>query len=407
MAPELDMSITEILERRVARPLVMLLVSIVGVTLTYYALREQRPAVIYDVIGEANVLDVRRTLPELEVLFQGENIQQEGQNLRVINLRIQNVGGVDILQSHFDEREDWGLSVEPGRIVEVRMRGSNSEYLDRNLEPLIVDQTRLVLPKVIFERGKFFALELLVIHPRGELPEIRPAGKIAGIDSILVVRSSLTQSDKSVWQRSFEGSPNVQVVRIVGYVLAAFAIMAATALVVALFSAVSSWWQKRLRRRRIHRLQRNGLIGDGKYFHIFSQAYEKAGTGPLIEIARTLDDPEGLAKLAELGAGHAVLRHHRRRHDMQFDTDPRAVIVAEDAKSREFRLTEETLPLLKRLFEADVMSYDESGGKLKDPTALDELKEFLATIIGKGGSSSAVGLPRNDDSSVMPPNEPT
>ena len=74
-------------------------------------------------------------------------------------MRISNTGETDILQSHFDQTEPWGLQVVRGRLIEVRLISSTSTYLESNVKPEIKAPRDPVgsfveLQKVILERGK-------------------------------------------------------------------------------------------------------------------------------------------------------------------------------------------------------------------------------------------------------------
>ena len=157
-------------------------VACAGLYLAYLGLREKAPALTFDVVTESNVVDVHRALPDLEVRFQGEDIYGSGQNLRIITLRIANTGDTNILQSDFDQTLPWGFRSDSGRIIQVRLVSASSSYLERNVQPTLVDERTAELRKVIIGRGKGIFLELLVLHDQAVDPVITPFGKVAGID---------------------------------------------------------------------------------------------------------------------------------------------------------------------------------------------------------------------------------
>ena len=80
--------------------IVGLLVTIIGVVVTLRY--ERRPGLTVEVIGESDVLDVRRPLEDLVVEFGGEDIERTNRNLRVVTVRISNAGSADILQNQYD-----------------------------------------------------------------------------------------------------------------------------------------------------------------------------------------------------------------------------------------------------------------------------------------------------------------
>lgn len=183
-----------------------------GALAVYSFFLERTPRVSMDITSEANVLDVHRPLDDLTISFQGEDIEQNNLNLRIFTLRVENDGGVDVLQGHYDQNQSWGLQVPNGRVIEVRLIGSNSQYLQSNVSPRILSDSVIQLNKVIFDRGKYFTLEILVLHNRDELPNIVPLGKIAGIDEITVVRSWLIEGEESFLEEFVYGNILFQII---------------------------------------------------------------------------------------------------------------------------------------------------------------------------------------------------
>src|SRR5262249_33173882 len=108
---------------------VSLIGSLIGLLGLYAAFHEKQASLRFEITGESNVLDIRQSLPDLQVSFQGEDIQRQNLNLRIITLRITNDGEVDILQPSYDQTEPWGFQLTGGRIIELRPVFSQSQYL--------------------------------------------------------------------------------------------------------------------------------------------------------------------------------------------------------------------------------------------------------------------------------------
>src|SRR6266849_7027895 len=136
----------------------------------YPILHEKKARLSVEITSEANVLDVRQPLKDLAILFRHQDIQEANLNLKVITVRVENAGEVDILQSHYDRDDVWGIHVHSGKLIEVRLVTSNSDYVGKNLSPQLIPSDLIVLRKIIFERGKFFVLELLVLHSKEKSP---------------------------------------------------------------------------------------------------------------------------------------------------------------------------------------------------------------------------------------------
>ena len=177
------------------------------------------PNITFDIVNDANVLDVHKPLSELNIYFQGEDIQQKNLNLRIISVKIENTGNVDILQNFYDENVIFGLQIDGGHIIESRLIFSNSDYLTSNLNLKIVNNT-IEFSKPILEKNKYFIVEILVLHDKDKGPTIVPLGKIAGIERMDVTKSYTER--QTFFDDVFSGSSLVQSVRLVVYTFFAF-----------------------------------------------------------------------------------------------------------------------------------------------------------------------------------------
>ncbi len=230
--------------------------SIVGVLATlvlggpalYFTLQERTPSLKYEITSEANVFDLHKSLENLDIIFQGENIRQAKQNLRIITLTLRNDGRTTILQNHFDMTGDWGFNVENAELVDVpRIVDSNSDYLREKLQPIVTTTNTVVFQKVIFERGKYIALELLLLHSADTPPTLRPVGKIAGIDRLVVERRPAEQVVSTFWGSVLQGSFWVHLSRVGLYVV----IILAGILIIAGLTKIATARKARRRRLRL------------------------------------------------------------------------------------------------------------------------------------------------------------
>ncbi len=87
------------LDKRYAWSLLGFVLAILFGALTVYTefLRDRRPELRFEVLSDASVLDVREKLGNLEILYDGVDIQKAKKSLRVIVVRIINLGPDDIL----------------------------------------------------------------------------------------------------------------------------------------------------------------------------------------------------------------------------------------------------------------------------------------------------------------------
>ena len=86
----------------------------------YSIFHENKPNISFKITNEANILDLHKPLEELSISFQGEDIQKKNLNLRILTIKIENDGKVNILQNFYDSEDIWGFQVKNGKIIEVR-----------------------------------------------------------------------------------------------------------------------------------------------------------------------------------------------------------------------------------------------------------------------------------------------
>lgn len=198
------------------------LLGIVGTILSMVGLREKQAAINVDIQIEQNVLDVNARLEDVQVTYKGQDIAQQRLNLRILQLRIENSGDVDILQSAYDRDDVFGIRIGGGRIVEQpRVSAASSLYLREKLLPRVAGSDTLVLNKVILDRGAYAVLEIRVLHPLDRLPTVHPIGKVAGIQEISTTRSAANRGKPGLISTAFAGGFWVQALRVVVYALAA------------------------------------------------------------------------------------------------------------------------------------------------------------------------------------------
>ena len=198
----------------------------------YSTINLDKTDVSFEILNDANVLDIHKPLEDLIISFKGDDIQEENLNLRIITIRIKNTGNVNVLQSYFDNNDIWGIQGKNCEFLEVRFIEENSDYLKTNLEPKLIENNTIKFNKIIFEKGNYFILEILVFHDKDEIPEFIPIGKIAGVDEILPIKLS----ENMKLARNENKGPNVNATIIGGIVL--------MAMCVALISLIDSVLEK-------------------------------------------------------------------------------------------------------------------------------------------------------------------
>jgi hypothetical protein len=269
---------------------------VIGLVALYYTVRGTRTSLIVDVISESNVMDVRTPLKDLAILFQGQDIQKENANLRILGVRLVNEGEANILESYFDSKIPWGLRIEDGQLIEARVTGSNSQYLSENLHPKTTDKNDVTFDKVIFDKGKYIALELLVLHNKNVEPKVTAIGKIAGMDDI-PVRSSFRERDQEgLASRAFKGPIAIQIARTLGYFFVGLSTVLVVGFSIAGLQSIPSRLRKRARRKRLRQLAREESPEKEKKRQVLLNIFVEEGTSRLKAMLRNVENDEAVAK---------------------------------------------------------------------------------------------------------------
>ena len=191
-----------------------------GLVALYVAfLYERRPAIAFALLSSGNVVDVREDVHGLAIVYEGTDIRDKGQSLRMIVLKVINSGSKDILKGHYDERDALGVQVCGGRIVKCELLEASSEYLSRNLRLRINLQNKVTFSPVIFESHEYFLIKLLVLHSARSQPTIRPTGKVAGLKRIVVTEAYTGDPRTSFFRQAFAGRIAIQLARLPAYFL--------------------------------------------------------------------------------------------------------------------------------------------------------------------------------------------
>jgi len=346
------MGFAESVERSLARPLITFSLALTSLYLGYLTLREPLPEITIDVSNEANVFDVRRSLPELEVLFRGEDVQGNNLNLRLITVRLENTGQVDLLQDHFDHAQLWGLQVLGGRLIEVRLRTASSDYVEERLNPVLVATDKVRFEPLIFERGTLAIVELLVLHDRDESPSIRGIGKVAGIRDFNVTNSWESGQRLSLADQAFAGTISIHAIRLVVYTLVAVITAVSIGFILAGLAEAFRTIQRRARRRLAGEIVRT-LGTDDRILQVLAAQYELNGAHPIVRLLDSLGRADGLRSL--IRSTSAYIKHLEREAE-DHGSDPHDLTAVHTIRGSTRLALNPLTSLIEQLVDAGVLN---------------------------------------------------
>ena len=264
------------------------LITVVSLGLTLYP---PRADVSFQVASETNVLDIHKPLRDLAILFRGKDIQHEQLNLRIVTLRVENTGRVDILEGYYDHSQPWGFTVENGDIIESRVTGGNDRYLVERARMAKLASGMVEFPKCILECGKYFTLEILIVHKKDAEPQIVPVGKIAGVQSVRVVSLSTEHSAGSVVSRAFGGGFWVNLLRLAAALLVVVILIWMLLWLGYVREKIKRTWRRRQRKRNVEEMGKDGILRANRAHRFFANLYTLHGLDALETLAAFLNRP--------------------------------------------------------------------------------------------------------------------
>lgn len=255
--------------------------------------KESLPRLEFEMLSNAPVLDVREKLPELEVIYQSQDIAKSGNTLSVLLVRVINRGSANILSTFYDSRSPVGLDLVTGSLIRANVLDTSNEYLRSTASVAAKDSSVTIVP-VILERGEWFVIKLLVLHKVGYQPKIEARGKVAGQRNILVVPSEPTVDRESFSFRAFSGTLWVQLARMLAYFVAAALCMA---LMIGFPSMVASSWTNRKRRNLVRQFRSTTKLSLSKSDEFIFEGFMRNGVHYVQRLTNGVADIERLQRI--------------------------------------------------------------------------------------------------------------
>jgi hypothetical protein len=290
------MSIKETLRLSKITTFAISFLGVVGAIISIYAFffQEKKTELTYEIIANTNVLDIRAEVSKLDVLYDQTSLKHRNENLRIISVRVINSGGENILNSFYDDNAPLGLQLSVGRIIEnPEILESSNEYIKSHLRINMDSLGSVTFSKVILESKEYFVLKLLVLHPPGNSPEIRPIGKVAGIKLIRVLNALEVKEDKPFFKQVFYGDFFIQVVRALSYT-----IVVITLVVIIAFAGdkISDMRAKRHRQRLIREFKATKDYVYNKMDDAIFDRFEEEGGELLKRMSELTKDDRALSE---------------------------------------------------------------------------------------------------------------
>lgn len=182
--------------------------------------RNNNPIVVYEIISNTKILDVKEDVTGLNIIYNSEDIRKARKTLSVLVVKIANEGRSPVLKSYYDSNSPLGLSINSGEIIKAEVMTASTEYLRQNARVQVRDLFNMEFSQVIIEPNESLTAKLLILNPEQNIPSINPKGKIAGVKRLILTDRTLDQTQETFLMKVISGSIWVQVIRILTYTVA-------------------------------------------------------------------------------------------------------------------------------------------------------------------------------------------
>ena len=203
----------------------------------------------FKIISATDVLDLRRSLDDLRIEFRGQDLQEQDLNLKVVKISVENSGETHIRAGDYSDA-DWGIRVIDGQVIEAKVDRSDAADLISTSDLRYVGSETIGFPKIVFDKGDAFAVELLVLHANEVEPVVEPIGKIAGVKSFDLDPPPLPGTEVGFVRKTFGGSVRILAVRSGAYFVGSIIVLSVIILGIAAGAFAFDNVKKRRRRKQ-------------------------------------------------------------------------------------------------------------------------------------------------------------
>lgn len=271
------------------------LIGILGIGYAIYIdqFKEDKPKVVFDILSNTQVLSVKENLNKLDIIYAGQNLKEQKENLILLTIRIINEGNEDIREGDYYSQAPFGFKISNGKIAErPTIIDASSKTLRDNLILKYDTLNNIRLNKVPFNKDQNFTIKILTICKENTLPTIIPLGNIAGINETFPIRQSFKdgqKEEKSFLELLTLGSFGIHVARFFFYILC----MVAFGLLIGIpTSKVTTFFEDKKRKNKIQKFRDKTKIELSDKVELIFDIYKNNGENYIKWLNRTLEDKE-------------------------------------------------------------------------------------------------------------------
>jgi hypothetical protein len=153
-----------------------------------------------ELIDEFNLVEVKEKINDLKIIYQKDDILEAKKEIKVVRIKVSNKGET-ILQNLYDQLVEFGLRFSEAKILSAEIIDTNSSNLKGKLIKKMGGNTEnyddLIFSKVIFDKGDFATIKVILIQPAKEKLSITPLGKLANIKELQIDKIKIESEEKT------------------------------------------------------------------------------------------------------------------------------------------------------------------------------------------------------------------
>ena len=268
-------------------------IGLVAAIITIYtSFQKSVTKISYEIVTNANVFDINTNISKLDILYDSTSLKQKNENLRVIRLKVKNIGNINILKTFYDNNSPLGLKIMNGYIVELpELVESSTNYIKDNLSIYKNNSDCITFSSIILEPDDYFEIKFLVLHKSNITPTVLPIGKIAGIKDINVVNSYDVIQEISFWSKIFIGNIFVQLAKGIIYFFAMILLILSS---IGISLLINNKIKLKRRKKIIKDYKNNSKYKHKKIDDYIFRSFVSEGIVKLNQMFRILADEKGI-----------------------------------------------------------------------------------------------------------------
>lgn len=272
------------------------LVGIMGVAFAIYSiLHHEKPNVQFEILTNTDVINVSEDISKLQILYDNQNVLSVDTTLKILTIKIVNIGNLTITKDFFDENYLPGFVIENGKIAdEPTLIDYNSDYL-KKLFTFKYDSTRITINPIIFDSEDFVTLKLLVVGAKDDPIKISYFGMIAGQNEFQINSEIQKDTERTFWSRLNDDNIWVKIARFF-YYMVTFSIF--FLIIIMPIALISNGLDEKREKKKIKDFKDLHEVADDKEFKMIIHIYKEYGIEALEKIIELSQDSERLNNFA-------------------------------------------------------------------------------------------------------------